>query len=168
MSQKKPRRLPCGRLAPEQGTKLTPAKFDDWQTKLKTYLSSAGLKYTEQRWNIARSILETGGHLDSQEIVAIVSKADPGIGAATVYRNIKVLCDAGLLERSHQDVSGRILFELPDEDHHDHIICLDCGEIFEFHNDAIEKTQISVASSLGFDLAGHRHVIHGHCKELKT
>jgi Fur family ferric uptake transcriptional regulator len=77
-------------------------------------LSESSLKFTEQRWAIAKTILLTGGHLDAQQIVDKVKSQFPGIGAATVYRSIKVLCEARLLERSHQDVGGRVLYELPD------------------------------------------------------
>jgi Fur family ferric uptake transcriptional regulator len=160
--------LPCGRqLAPEPPPP-SKAKLEEWQKRLRDFLTAQNLKYTEQRWSIAKLILETGGHLDAQQIVDNVKHAYPEIGAATVYRSIKVLCDAHLLEKSHQDVEGRVLYELPDEEHHDHIICLDCGEIFEFHDDTIENLQIRVAEKLGFKLRGHRHVIHGSCTYLEA
>ena len=159
--------LPCGRpLAPESPP-LTEARLNEWQEQLRVYLTRENLKYTEQRWQIAKIILLTGGHLDAQQIVEKVRVAHPEIGPATVYRSIKVLCDAKLLEKSHQGMDGRILYELPDEDHHDHIICLDCGEIVEFHDDKIESLQIRISEKLGFQLAGHRHVIHGTCSYLK-
>ncbi len=138
-----------------------------WHSSLRDYLTREGLKYTEQRWTIARLILETGGHLDAQDIVARVKAEHPGIGAATVYRNIKVLCDAKLLEDSHRSPDGRVLYELPDEHHHDHIVCTDCGEIFEFHDDEIEDLQVKIAQNFGFKLEGHRHLIQGRCNYLK-
>lgn len=135
-----------------------------WQQKLRHYLSNKGLKWTEQRWTIARLILTTGGHLNAQNIVERVKDIEPGIGAATVYRNIKVLCEAGLLEDSHRSPDGHTLYELCDEHHHDHIVCRDCGEIFEFHNDAIEDLQEKVAKDMGFGVEGHRHLIQARCE----
>jgi Fur family ferric uptake transcriptional regulator len=162
-----PRSLPCGRPCQTPASPPTTVQLTTMQNRLKDYLSKEGLKYTEQRWSIAKTILMAAGHLDAQQIVDKVHKFNSEIGPATVYRSIKVLCDAGLLEKSHQSVDGRIIYEIPHEEHHDHIICLDCGEIFEFHDDNIEKLQEEAAESLSFQLAGHRHVIHGKCSFLQ-
>ncbi|MBS1984961.1 MAG: transcriptional repressor [Bdellovibrionales bacterium] len=161
------RKLPCGRVIAASNP-ITPLRLQEWQKQLREYLAAQGLKYTAQRWTIAELILHTGSHLDAQTIVAKVKESAPAIGAATVYRSIKVLCDAGILTASHQDTNGRVLYELPHDEHHDHIICLDCGEIVEFHDDEIESLQIKVAKDNGFQLADHRHVIHGHCDLLKS
>jgi len=159
--------LPCGRPIPNAPPPHAAKKLDQRKFKLKSHLSSEKLKYTDQRWAIAKVILKSGGHLDAQEIVSIVKKSQPSIGAATVYRNIKVLCDAGLLELTHQTIDGRDVYELPDEDHHDHILCVDCGEVFEFNNSKIESLQVKVAKENSFKLTDHRHVIHASCDFLK-
>jgi Fur family ferric uptake transcriptional regulator len=159
--------LPCGRPKAPRHVPPSETQLQLAKNKLSQFLRDSGLKYTEQRWQIAQTILKTGGHLDSQQIVDVVKKHHPEIGAATVYRSIKLLCDANLLERSHQSVDGKIFFELPDDDHHDHIICMDCGEIFEFKDMAIESGQERVANTNGFQLRGHRHVIHGACDFLQ-
>lgn len=160
---KKSKVLPCGRKLAPPPPPPTPAKLEEWKKQLRHFLTTQNLKYTEQRWAIAKQILTATGHLDAQAIVFHVKKAYPNIGVATVYRNIKVLCDAGILEESHQNAQGVILYELPNETHHDHIVCIDCGEIFEFHEDEIERLQVKVAEKMGFNLAGHRHVIQGRC-----
>lgn len=156
-------RLPCGRPKPSRGAPPNAAQLKEFQERLRSYLSSQGLKFTAPRWNIAALLLKTAGHLDAQELVAKVKEKHPNIGAATVYRSIKVLCDAGLLEATHQDMNGRILYERPYGPHHDHIICVDCGESFEFSDDQIEKLQHKVAARNDFAVAEHRHVIHGRC-----
>jgi Fur family ferric uptake transcriptional regulator len=163
----KARILPCGRPVPPAPPPPDEATLEVWKQRLRDYLSGKGLKWTDQRWTIANLILTTGGHLDAQDIVARVKAVEPGIGAATVYRNIKVLCEAGLLEDSHRSQDGRTLYELPDEHHHDHIVCQDCNEIFEFHDDAIENLQEKIAKDFGFRLEGHRHLIQGRCIYLK-
>lgn len=159
--------LPCGRPKPKNSTPPTPQKLNSYKKQLQDFLTASGQKFTEQRWAIAKLILQSGGHLDAQELVKKVKKAHPTIGAATVYRNIKVLCEAELLEPTHQNREGRDVYELPDEDHHDHILCIDCGEVFEFNNSKIENLQVLVAQEFDFQLKGHRHMIHGACTFLQ-
>jgi Fur family ferric uptake transcriptional regulator len=164
----KNRLFPCGRPRPKALAPISPARISEYQKVLRKFLRERKLKYSEQRWLMAKLILETGGHLDSQEIIEKVRAKHPSIGAATIYRNIKVLCDAGILEPSHQNMNGRDVFELTDDSHHDHILCLDCGEVFEFQNSNIESLQEDIARNLRFSPRGHRHVIHGHCDFLKS
>ncbi len=159
--------LPCGRPLPPVAPPPSSTQVEEWQKQLKNYLALKSLKYTEQRWAIAKMILETAGHVDAQELAARVKKTFPGLGTATVYRNLKLLIDAGILEESTQGADGRRLYELPDEDHHDHIICIDCGEIFEFQDEQIESLQEKIAVKMGFQPAGHRHMIQAHCEFLK-
>ncbi|MDR3605862.1 MAG: Fur family transcriptional regulator [Oligoflexia bacterium] len=156
--------LPCGRPAAPAAPHATSARIAEWQQKLRDYLTAQGLKYSEQRWKIAELILSIGRHLDAQGLVDRVKKEHPGIGAATVYRNIKVLCDARILKESLTDSNGRVVYELFDDDHHDHIVCLDCGEIFEFHNDQIEALQNSLVRDMKFKQVKHRHVIYVNCE----
>jgi Fur family ferric uptake transcriptional regulator len=162
------RKLPCGRPLPPPPPPPGAKRLGEIRESLKVYLSREGLKFTEQRWRMVQLILETGGHLDAQGIVSKVKKAYPSIGAATVYRNIKVLCEAGILEPTHQNMDGRDVYELPQDDHHDHILCVDCGEVFEFSNDGIHDLQDEVARDFSFQLKGHRHVLHGSCAYLKA
>lgn len=159
--------LACGRPKTHSPKAPTPEKTAELKQRLKVYLSEQNLKFTEQRWTIAQSILMTGGHLDAQEIVKKARKEDPTLGPATVYRTLKVLSDAGILEKSHQEVGGQILYEVPQDEHHDHIICLDCREIIEFHDAKIEQDQAAIAKKLDFRIEGHRHVIYAHCEYLK-
>jgi Fur family ferric uptake transcriptional regulator len=115
---------------------------------------------------VAQAILSAGRHLDSSEIVSRVHAVNPGVGAATVYRAIKLLCDAGILEESHQGFSGRTVYELAGDEHHDHILCTDCGAVFEFHDEALESAQERISRREGFALEGHRHVLMGRCEKL--
>lgn len=139
----------------------------EWQKQLRDYLGSQNLKYSEQRWKIAEIILASGRHLDAQGLVEQVKVRHPDIGAATVYRSIKVLCDARILKESLVDPQGRVIYELYEDDHHDHIVCTDCGEIFEFHNDKIESLQNSIIKDMNFSQVRHRHVMYVKCNLLK-
>lgn len=162
--------LPCGRMAPASERGGGERKLDRWHDQLRAYLEKAKLKYSDQRWKIARQILNSSGHFSAQEIVREVLKAYPGIGAATVYRNIKVLCDAQILRETLVDEGGRVVYESYDDAHHDHIVCLDCGEIFEFHDAKLEALQQKVAEGLQFTQVRHRHVLFAQCdlKEHKA
>ncbi|NBU20537.1 transcriptional repressor [bacterium] len=159
--------LPCGRPRGNPVRMPTQKQMEAWQQQLRSYLVSQGLKYTDQRWKIAELILSTGGHLDAQAIVDQVRRKHSDIGPATVYRNIKVLCDALILKESLTDAQGRVVYELFDEQHHDHIICIDCGEICEFHDQKIEQLQNAVLEKMNFRETRHRHVIYAHCTFLK-
>lgn len=136
----------------------------DWRARLDRYLASQGLKRSGPRLKVAELILAEGGHLDAREIVDRVRRKHPGIGQATVYRTLKTLCDAEMLKESLTDDKGRVVYEHFGEEHHDHIVCLDCGEIFEFHSEAIEKAQSQVLGELGFTQVRHRHVIYANCR----
>ncbi len=159
--------LPCGRPAPVSMRTGGERKLDRWHDQLRAYLEKAKLKYSDQRWKIAKQILTSTGHFSAQEIVKEVVKAYPGIGAATVYRNIKVLCDAQILKETLVDAGGTVVYEPYDEEHHDHIVCLDCGAIFEFHDPKIESQQQKVTEEMGFTEVRHRHVLFARCDKLK-
>jgi Fur family ferric uptake transcriptional regulator len=160
-------KLRCGRSAPAP----VPIRADEIEAcrqKLAGYLAANGLRFTEPRWKVAQAILSAGRHLDSGEIVSRVHAAHRGVGAATVYRAIKLLCDAGILEESHQGFSGRTVYELAGDEHHDHILCTDCGAVFEFHDESLESAQERIARREGFALSGHRHVLMGRCERLAS
>lgn len=146
---------------------MSDARLDEYKEQFKKHLTQEGKKWTRQRWAMAKLILKTADHMDAQEIVERVRKHDSKIGIATVYRNIKVLCDAGILELTHHDAGGRNHYEIHEKGAHDHIICLDCGAILEFHDAKIETLQKKAATKMGFTINDHRNVIHAHCKLLK-
>jgi len=159
--------LPCGRERAHSAGPVAPSQVESLHARLKHYLEAQGLKYSEQRWKIAKVVLASAEHLSAQEIIRRVEGEYPDIGAATVYRNIKVLCDARILKETLLDAEDRVVYEAFEEGHHDHIVCLDCGAIFEFHEPRIESLQASVTDALSFSEVRHRHVIYAHCKLLK-
>jgi Fur family ferric uptake transcriptional regulator len=159
-------KLKCGREAPALNP-LRKSEIESYRAQLTQYLTRHGLRFTEPRWKVAEAILGAGRHLDSSQIVERVHSQHPGVGAATVYRAIKLLCDAGILEESHQSFSKKTVYELSGDEHHDHILCTDCGSIFEFHDSKLEIAQERIATQQGFQLAGHRHVLLGRCERLE-
>ena len=94
-------------------------------------------------------------------------KRNPGVGLATVYRTIKLLEDAGLAE-SRQFGAGHTLYEVSaDRDHHDHIICKECGFIVEFESPELESLQQRLARRHGFEIVSHRHEMFGLCDKAR-
>jgi Fur family ferric uptake transcriptional regulator len=91
------------------------------------------------------------------------------VGSATVYRSLKILCEAGLLRETFSDSKGRAIYEIFEErgPHHDHMICRDCEAVFEFHSEEIEALQEVLLKKQGFSEDGHRHVVYVRCERLK-
>ncbi len=136
--------------------------------RLTEFLRSNGLKITRQRQVIFQVLLDSSAHLSLEELFEQVQARMEGIGYATVYRTMKMLTDAGLAsERRFGD--GQARYELSDShDHHDHLICEDCGHIFEFEDELIERRQAQVAAEHGLRIVSHRHDIWGRCDSRES
>jgi len=132
------------------------------QRSLSRYLEEHNLKHTQQREAILTAFLEATGHITSEEIHNRVRVGHPNIGYTTVYRTMKLLCDAGLASERHFE-EGVTLYEIEHE-HHDHLVCLRCGKIIEFECEMIEKTQLEIANRYRFRILRHRHELYGHCE----
>ena len=129
------------------------------------YLCDNGVRYSAQREKIADIFLKTEKHLTVAEFYQLVRKKYPGIGYATVYRAMKVICDAGLAEKSDFG-DGTMRFEHKyGHDHHDHLVCLDCGSFTEVVDPKIERRQDMLAREHGFEPQWHKMQIFGICKK---
>jgi len=125
-----------------------------------------GVKLTEQRKIIAKIISESkseygeSDHPDVDELYKRVSKVDPKISIATVYRTVKLFEEAGILTK-HDFKGGKARYEAMIESHHDHLIDIKTGEIIEFVDDEIEKLQKKVAEKYGYKLVDHKLELYG-------
>lgn len=137
------------------------AEIETAHKRLNTYLSRHGLKQTRQREAILDAFLSSPGHITSERLYETVREKHPDVGAATVYRTLRLLCEAGLAN-AHQFGDGVTLYEVEGR-HHDHLICNDCGRIIEFRSEAIESEQERVAEQSGFRLTKHQHILFGDC-----
>lgn len=127
------------------------------------FISKKGLNITNQRKFIAENFFELSGHHSLEEFYHHIQQKDPAIGQTTVYRTLKLLCDAGLAsEIQFSDNITRYEVARPDR-HHDHLICLKCGKIVEICDNRIESLQKEIASTNGFVLTGHSHNLYGYC-----
>jgi Fur family ferric uptake transcriptional regulator len=116
---------------------------------------SRGLRLTGQRRAIAKVIIEAKEHPSADRIHALVSSEHPRISLATVYRTMRTLRDAGIVEE-HSFGEGRHHYELSSGIHHDHLIDTTSGAIVEFCDPEIERLQQAIAERLGYRLVGHR------------
>ncbi len=114
-----------------------------------------GMRMTEQRRVIARVLSGAQDHPDVEELHRRASAIDDNISISTVYRTVKMLEDAGIIER-HEFGDGRSRYEQLRDEHHDHLIDMRSGQVIEFRSEEIEKLQEEIARNLGFKLCGHR------------
>ena len=123
-------------------------------------LRKAGLKITTPRLKILE-IFEKSKlrHLSAEDMYKELLDAGEDIGLATVYRVLTQFEAAGLVTR-HNFESGHSVFELDDGDHHDHMVCVDTGEVIEFSNDEIERLQQEIAEAHGYEILDHNLVLY--------
>lgn len=131
-------------------------------------LKQAGLKTTQPRLKVL-SVLENSDvrHMSAEDVYKVLLKEKQVIGLATVYRVLTQFEAAGLVIRN-QFEGGRAMFELNDEDHHDHMVCIECGGVTEFVDKRIEARQEKVARGHGFTLHDHALTLYGKCKNCAT
>jgi Fur family ferric uptake transcriptional regulator len=136
------------------------------QAKLETFrdfIRDRGFKSTRQRDDIASFFFSVNGHLSADAIYRRVQAEAPGIGFSTVYRTMKLLCEAGLVQERHF-AGSEALYENVSA-HHDHCICTTCGKIIEFEDETIERLQEATAARFGFELQSHKMELYGRCAD---
>lgn len=138
------------------------------RARLNDYMTRHGLRSTEQRRIVTEKFFASDGHLSIEDLLDRVRVEEPKIGYATVYRTLKLLKECGLaFERHFGDGVSRYEVAWEDE-HHDHLICVDCEKIIEFEDDAIEQLQRQVASRHGFRLVRHKLELYGICPSCQA
>ncbi len=126
-------------------------------------LKSTGLKATLPRLKILE-VFQRGAqrHMTAEDVFRVLLVEHSDIGLATVYRVLTQFEQAGILSRSHFE-SGKAVYELNEGQHHDHLVCLDCGRVEEFYDAEIEKRQHAVAKAKGFAIDDHALSLYAHC-----
>ncbi len=130
-------------------------------------LKKAGLKATLPRLKIL-SILEdiSVRHVSAEDVYKLLLDSDEDVGLATVYRVLTQFEAAGLVIR-HNFEGGRAVFELNDESHHDHMVCVECSRVIEFFDATIEERQRRVAEKEGFEIQDHALYLYGVCSNCQ-
>jgi len=119
-----------------------------------------GVRLTDQRKLVAKVMSESTDHPDVDELHKRVNKIDSKISIATVYRTVKLFEEAGVVAK-HDFKGTKARYEEATQEHHDHLIDVNTGEITEFVNEDIEKLQEKVAAKLGYKLVDHRLELYG-------
>ena len=131
------------------------------------HIQKKGLKRTAQRDLILDTFLRMEVHLSSEDLYRLVKQEDPTIGQTTVYRTLKLLTEAGLA-REVRFGDGRTHYEHNyKHQHHDHMICSECGRIIEFFSAELEALQDKIAAKHRFQITQHLHRIIGLCSECR-
>lgn len=130
------------------------------ESRIEVMCAEKGLKMTGQRRVIARVLSQAEDHPDVEEVHRRAAGVDPKISIATVYRTVRLLEEADLIDR-HDFGEGRARYEDAGGEHHDHLIDVTTGQVIEFQNEEIEKLQDMIARKLGYRLVDHRLELYG-------
>jgi Fur family transcriptional regulator, ferric uptake regulator len=137
--------------------------LEDVKRPLRAFVKAKGLHESKIRDLIVETFLSSQEHLGLDQLLERVRAKNPGVGMATVYRTMRLLEEAGLVQTRNFN-SGPTLYEMVlGRPHHDHLICTRCGTIVEFENDRIEALQDKVARQHGFQVTSHKMELYGFC-----
>ena len=128
-------------------------------------LKNTGLKATVPRLKILE-VFQRGKqrHMTAEDVFRVLLEERSDVGLATVYRVLTQFEQASILTRSNFE-SGKAVYELNEGQHHDHLVCLDCGRVEEFYDAEIEKRQHAVAKAKGFTISDHALSLYAHCTQ---
>ena len=131
-------------------------------------LKRAGLKVTSPRLKVLEVLKATPDqHISAEDLYKLMLEQDEEIGLATIYRVLNQFDDAGIVTRHHFE-GGKSVFELSDKQHHDHLVCLNCGKVVEFEDDVIEQRQLQGAEKNNIKLTHHSLYLYGECNDKEA
>ncbi|TGM04946.1 transcriptional repressor [Leptospira jelokensis] len=130
------------------------------------YLKEKGLKITNQRLLVAQKIFSSHNHFTAEGLLDELKDNKDRISKATIYRILAIMVEAGLLEEHDFGKDYKYYEHIIGHEHHDHIICMQCGRIVEFIDERIEELQNKAARENGFTITGHSLNIFGNCSNF--
>ena len=142
-------------------------KFAVEKAIFQEHIQASGLRRTGQRDLILEIFLSTEDHLSSEDLYNLVHKKDPTVGHTTVYRTLKLLTEAGLAREVRFGDNKTYYEHHYNHDHHDHMICTECGRVIEFFSADIESLQDEMADKFGFRPTHHSLRMWGVCSECQ-
>jgi len=147
---------------------VLPEAVKEKERAFQKFIQTEGLKTTRQRNTIVNVFFNLKGHVSVEELLREVKAVNPKIGYATVYRTLHLLVRSGLVEERRFG-DGLARYEGHSEvEHHDHMICQNCGRIFEFFNPELEAMQEKLAEEHEFTIHRHRLELYGVCKDTES
>jgi len=155
------------------GSKYSPSgqqplpDHENEKARFKAFLKNRGLKLTNQRRAIFDAVFSDHGHLHADEIADRLRKLGNKASRATVYRTLDLLVEAELVKAVRPGTSQMYYEHVHTGEHHDHLVCVECSEIFEFYSPEIEETQNQVCVELDFTPHKHTMVIYGVCSDCR-
>ncbi len=142
--------------------------FEQEKEIFENYLNSQSLKYSKQRIEILETFLENNCHLTADQLYQAVLKRNSNIGYATIYRTLNLFCKCGLSRELKLDDGVTRYEHLYGHDHHDHLICLQCGSMHEIVSPEIEELQEKIARNYGYTLEKHKFELYGVCPQCQN
>jgi len=143
----------------------------DYLTLLEEFrqlIKENGLKFTKQRELVLKILYDNSGHFTPENIYNLIKSNYPDItiGIATIYRTLTLLEESNMVNSISFGSKGK-KYELGIKDHHDHLICIECGRLIEFQDEIIEKRQEAISKKFDFKMTGHTMNIIGICKDCQ-
>lgn len=133
----------------------------------RTFLKKKELKLTSQRNIIFQRILREDKHFSAEELFDALKREKRPISKATVYRTLQLLVEARLLDQVDFDRGFKLYERTIGNKHHDHLICVECSRVIEFHDEELEAVQSTVVKRYDFDMLTHTHKIYGICSDCR-
>jgi len=137
------------------------------EDKLRDYLKSKGLKFTPERQLILKEVFSIHRHFEVDDLFIRMRRRDKRISRSTLYRTLRLLVECGLLREVLFEERHSHYEHILGHEHHDHLLCLGCGQVIEFSNSSIEKLQNKVCGEYKFQPQGHRLQITGYCRKCR-
>jgi len=144
-------------------------KYEELLSEFKLILKQNGLKFTVQREVILETLYNSHAHLTPESLHHLIQEKHPDLktGIATVYRTLALLEESQMVTSLSFGAQGK-KYELGAKEHHDHLICTECGKIAEFVDEGIEARQHLITQQLGFKMSDHSMQIYGICKNCQS
>ncbi|MFW6119182.1 MAG: Fur family transcriptional regulator [Planctomycetota bacterium] len=143
-------------------------RFESAAARLGEYLARHGMRQTAQRRAVLRAVVARRGHYTAEELCRVLEGREAVVSRSTVYRALEHLRDCGLVKEVTTDGATASYETVHETEHHDHMLCVECGEVTEFCDERIEQLQQSVCREHGFRPVEHRLSIRGTCRECRT
>ncbi len=129
------------------------------------FLKDKGLRFTKERSAVLQKTLSFHGHFDPESLYIGIKETGMKASRASVYRTLNLLCECGIIERVTKGEHGSIYERTFGHEHHDHMLCIECGKVIEFYSEGLERLQEDLCSEKGFRGASHTLEIRGYCKK---
>ena len=131
------------------------------------FLKERGQRFTKERSVILRKTLSFHGHFDPETLYLQIKETGMKASRASVYRTLNLLCECGLIDRVRKSEHGTIYEQTFRREHHDHMLCTQCGKVIEFYSEELESLQEDLCNEREFNGASHTLEIRGQCKRCR-